>query len=165
MKSILKRSLIGLPVLLLLCGFTCQLHAPTLLQEIGNSAAVIVAAADPSLSPWVTDAQQQINCALAPGTTMEKVDSCLALALTQYQAALPHANAKDTAIIKALILVIEGFVNDNTPSGTITTSAGLVVPSQAKAAVKTPSAKAPSASQFKANFNALLKANGVKKKI
>jgi len=34
-----------------------------------------------------------------------------------------------------------------------------VVPSQAKAQVKS-SAKAPSASQFKASFNAVLKANG-----
>ncbi len=158
-----KRIIFGVAAFLVLALTAC--NAPTLLQEIGNAAAIVTAAVDPAISVYVNDAQQQINCALAPGTTTEKVDSCLALALTQYNAALPNASAKDKGIVQAVITAIEGFVNDNTSNGAITASTGLVVPSQAKQQVKNASVKAPSASAFKTKFNALLKANGVKKKI
>ena len=146
-------------------AFTCSVKAPTLLQEIANAAAIVTAAVDPAISPYVIDAQQQINCALAPGTTVEKVDSCLALALQQYEAALPNASAKDKGIVQAVITAIEGFVNDNAPGGTVTASTGVVQPSLAKQQVKNTAAKAPSVKQFKANFNAALKSATVTKKL
>ena len=148
-----------------LIGSTVACSAPTLLQEIADAAAIVTAAADPAISQYVIDAQQQINCALAPGTTVEKVDSCLALALQQYEAALPNASAKDKAIVQAVITAIEGFVNANAPSGTVTASSGVVQPSLAKQQVKNTTATAPSTKQFKANFNAALKAAKVNKKL
>lgn len=148
----------------LVCS-TVACSAPTLLQEIANAAAIVTAAADPAISQYVIDAQQQINCALAPGTTAEKVDSCLALALQQYEAALPNASAKDKAIVQAVITAIEGFVNDNAASGTVTASSGLVQPSLAKQQVRNTAVKAPSVKQFKANFNAALKSAKVNKKL
>jgi len=88
MKSSRITIIASIAAFLMLTGFTCQVQAPTLLQEVGTPP--------PSLPPRPilrfrrgSPTLSSKSTAPGAGSTTEKIDSCVALALTQYQARCP----------------------------------------------------------------------------
>lgn len=132
----------------------------TLIQEIAAGAASVAVVADPAIANYVTVALAAVNCATAPGTSAQVADGCLATALQNYQLAWQHASPKDQAVIQTLITAIEGIINDNAGG-----SGGVVAQgrsSAAKAQVHNSAVHAPTAQDFKQQFNAAAKTAGAK---
>ena len=153
--------LIVVAIVVLLAGTACS--APTLMQDIVSASDIVVVIADPAIAPLVEQAAQSIVCAAAPGTTTEKIDSCLAAALQLYQEAATKASPKQQALVQAVVLAIESFITAQAPAGTITNSSGAVIKSTAKAQVR--GSATLTAKQFKQQFNAAAKIAGTNRRL
>lgn len=160
MKTIAKTTIVTLAFLMLTACKTTDL-----LQTIATAAASVAAISDPAIAPYLVLAEDGVNCAVAPGTTAEKIDGCLATALQNYQLAFPNATKNEQAVIAIVITAIEGYVNDQVAELQTVTAipgGGANTHSKAKAQVKNPNAHAPTAKQFKKQFNAAAKTAGLK---